>query len=198
MALGDPEAITAYREALPITTGTEHRMVLARLARSAGFAGDLETARAALDGLEPEEDAADGPILLARVISRTSPATSTRRGTSPRPARGMLGSPDDPWQLVDLVTLQGLIAHHRGEWFERFQLELRRTQGHQQMVTAIFDAHLCVAEYLLYGPTPYAEVIESDRGAPTQRRKGRRAARRRIRDSAHRRGGAARGRPRAR
>ena len=49
-----------------MTTGTEHRMVRARLARSAGFAGDLETARAALDGLELEEDAADGPILLAR------------------------------------------------------------------------------------------------------------------------------------
>jgi DNA-binding SARP family transcriptional activator/predicted negative regulator of RcsB-dependent stress response len=159
MALGDPEAITAYREALPITTGTEHRMVLARLARSAGFAGDLETARAALDGLEPEEDAADGPILLARGHLAYFTGDIDEAWDIASSARGMLGSPDDPWQLVDLVTLQGLIAHHRGEWFERFQLELRRTQGHQQMVTAIFDAHLCVAEYLLYGPTPYAEVI---------------------------------------
>jgi tetratricopeptide (TPR) repeat protein len=57
------------------------------------------------------------------------------------------------------VALQGLIAHHRGEWFERFQLELRRTRGHQQMATAVFDAHLCVAEYLLYGSTPYDDVI---------------------------------------
>ena len=24
----------------------------------------------------------------------------------------------------------------------------------------MFDAHLCVAEYLLYGPIPYDEVIE--------------------------------------
>ena len=39
-------------------------------------------------------------------------------------------------------------------------MELRRTQGKQQIVTALFDAHLCVAEYLLYGPVPYAEVIE--------------------------------------
>ena len=30
-------------------------------------------------------------------------------------------------------------------------MELRRTQGKQQIVTALFDAHLCVAEYLLYG-----------------------------------------------
>jgi tetratricopeptide (TPR) repeat protein len=28
------------------------------------------------------------------------------------------------------------------------------------LASALFDAHLCVAEYLLYGPVPYAEVIE--------------------------------------
>ena len=39
-------------------------------------------------------------------------------------------------------------------------MELRRTQGKQQLATALFDAHLCVAEYLLYGPVPYDEVID--------------------------------------
>src|SRR6266487_5461776 len=28
------------------------------------------------------------------------------------------------------------------------------------MAGAIFDGYLCSAEYLLYGPTPYAEVLE--------------------------------------
>jgi ATP/maltotriose-dependent transcriptional regulator MalT len=72
----------------------------------------------------------------------------------------VLQSPDDPWHLVDLTGLQGLIAHNRGEWFERFRMELRRTQGRRRLVTVLFDAHLCVAEYVLYGNTPYAEVIE--------------------------------------
>jgi hypothetical protein len=47
-------------------------MVLARLARSAGFAGgDLETARAALEGLETGGGTQpDGPILLAAWSSR--------------------------------------------------------------------------------------------------------------------------------
>ena len=74
-------------------------------------------------------------------------------------ARDLLQSPEDPWHLVDLVSLQGLIAHQRGEWFERFRMELRRTQGKDRLATALFDAHLCVAEYLLYGPVPYSEVI---------------------------------------
>ena len=32
--------------------------------------------------------------------------------------------------------------------------------GGSGLATALFDAHLCVAEYLLYGPMPYGEVIE--------------------------------------
>ena len=60
---------------------------------------------------------------------------------------------------MDTVPLQGLIAHQRGEWFERFHRELRRTRGKQRLATALFDAHLCVAEYVLYGPVPYDEVI---------------------------------------
>jgi tetratricopeptide (TPR) repeat protein len=71
----------------------------------------------------------------------------------------MLTLVDDSWHLADLVGLQGLIAHQRGELFERFPREMRRTQGKQRLATTVFDAHLCVAEYLLYGPVPYADVI---------------------------------------
>jgi hypothetical protein len=37
--------------------------------------------------------------------------------------------------------------------------ELQRTREAPAIATAVFDAHLCVAEYLLYGPTPYPEVM---------------------------------------
>jgi tetratricopeptide (TPR) repeat protein len=53
-----------------------------------------------------------------------------------------------------------MIAHQRGEWFERFRAHLRRTITDAGLTTALFDAHLCVAEYLLYGGVPYGEVIE--------------------------------------
>jgi DNA-binding SARP family transcriptional activator/tetratricopeptide (TPR) repeat protein len=159
MALGDPEAVSAYREALAVTTRTEHRLVRARLARAASFVHDLDTARAALAGLQPEDDAADGPILLARGNLAYFDGDIDTAWNVAGQARELLQEAADPWQLVDLVSLQGLIAHQRGEWFERFRLELRRTQGRQRLATSLFDAHLCVAEYLLYGPVPYAEVI---------------------------------------
>lgn len=160
LALGDPQAVTAYQEAVAITSGTEHRLVRARLARAAAFAGDFDTARAALAGLTLEGDAADSPILRAQGNLAYFRGDVDVAWEIAGKARDLLQSPDDPWHLVDLVTLQGLIAHNRGEWFERFRMELRRTQGKQRLVTALFDAHLCVAEYLLYGTVPYAEVIE--------------------------------------
>jgi len=36
---------------------------------------------------------------------------------------------------------------------------MRRTHGKERLAVALFDAHLCVAEYLLYGPVTYPEVI---------------------------------------
>ena len=130
------------------------------MARAASFAGEFDVARAALAGLEPEGDAADGALLLARGhLAYFTGDMDTAWRIAAR-ARESLHDPDDQWHLMDLVSLQGMIAHQRGELFERFRMELRRTQGKHRLVTALFDAHLCVAEYMLYGPIPYAEVIE--------------------------------------
>jgi tetratricopeptide (TPR) repeat protein len=62
--------------------------------------------------------------------------------------------------VLDLVSLQGLLAHRRGEWFDRMRLELRRTRDTPAVANSVFDGHLCAAEYMLYGPTPYSEVID--------------------------------------
>lgn len=164
MALGDPGAVAAYRDAVGLTSGTVHRLVRARLARAACFGGDFETAAAALEGVELVGDVADGPILLARGNLAYFTGDIDAAWDAASRARATLLTSDDPWHYVDLVSLQGLIAHKRGQWFARFRRELRRTQGNNDLATALFDAHLCVAEYLLYGPVPYAEVIELSEG----------------------------------
>ncbi len=164
LALGDPDSVSAYRDALAVTSGTQQRLVRARLGRAACFGGDFETAHAALDGLDLVGDGADGAILLARGNLAYFSGDVDAAWDAASAARQMLQGPDDPWQYVDLVALQGLIAHQRGEWFERFRLELRHTQGRERLATSVFDAHLCVAEYVLYGPVPYGEVIEQAEG----------------------------------
>lgn len=160
MSLGDPETVSAYQEAAAITTGTEHRLVRARLARAAAFTGDFDTASAALAGLTVDGDDADGSILLARGNVAYFTGDTDAAWEAAAEARRLLLTPGDPWHYVDLLALQGLIAHERGEWFERFRLELRGARGKRHLASALVDAHLCVAEYLLYGPVPYAEVIE--------------------------------------
>jgi len=159
LALADPTAVDAYRAALSVTTGTEHRLVRARLARAATFQGDFETAETALTNIDVEGDTADAPLLLARGSLAYFTGDLEAAWQAADAARSLL-EPGDTWQVVDLVALQGLIAHQRGEWFQRFLRELRRTQGNPGLATAVFDAHLCVAEYLLYGPVPYDEVID--------------------------------------
>ena len=156
LALGDPGAVAAYQEAVAVTTGTQHRLVRARLARAASFTEDIDTARAALADLDLEGDAADSSILRAQGVVAYFSGDVDRAWEIASRARQLLQSADDPWHLVDLVGLQGLIAHQRGELFERFRLELRRTHGRQRLAEVLFDAHLCVAEFMLYGrmPTP--------------------------------------------
>ena len=159
MSLGEPGAVEAYTEAARITTGTRHRLVRARLARAAAVGGDLEVARSALAGLDLEGDEADASLLLGQgmVAYFTGDMETARRVAAE--ARERLRGIDDPWQVVDLVGLHGLLAHHRGEWFPSFRTELRRTHGQERLAGALFDAHLCVAENLLYGREPYPEII---------------------------------------
>ena len=147
--------------ASPVTTGTEHRLVRARLARAAAFAGDFDTARGALAGLELEGDAADAPILLARGNLAYFTGDMDGRLASRRRGPGAAAGPDDPWHLVDLVGAAGpdraparRVVRAVPAW------SCAARQGKQRLATALFDAHLCVAEYLLYGPVPYDEVIE--------------------------------------
>jgi tetratricopeptide (TPR) repeat protein len=73
-------------------------------------------------------------------------------------ARTVALAPGAPNRLLDVITLQGMIAHNRGMWFDRLRRELRAAGENPQLAATVFDSHLCVAEYLLYGPTPYKEV----------------------------------------
>ncbi len=161
MACADAGAVDAYREALAAAPDRSSKARLrARLARAATFGGDLETAALALDGLEPDGSTDDVDLLLARgnlalfqgdLAGAEAAAAAARR-------RVTLDAPGE-WQRFDIVGLEGLVAHTRGEWFQRLRAELRTGAGRPALASRIFDSHLCVAEYLLYGPTPYEEVL---------------------------------------
>jgi DNA-binding winged helix-turn-helix (wHTH) protein/tetratricopeptide (TPR) repeat protein len=158
-AIGDPGAIPAFRDALALTGPEGARSLRAGLARAAMFAGDLETAREALEGLEPDGGADDVAVALARGGLAYFTGQLDVAEEALGAVRGSVDGPLLPAMVLDAIALQGLIAHDRGEWFDRLRHELMATRDRPELAMTVFDSHLCVAEYLLYGPLPYAEVV---------------------------------------
>ncbi|HEY5149303.1 MAG TPA: hypothetical protein VIJ23_05690, partial [Mycobacterium sp.] len=105
MAGADAGAVDAYREALAATTEPALRSRLrARLARAASFAGDLETAAVALDGLTLDGSPDDAELLLAQgnlALFRGDLEAADAAASQAR-QRVALGVPEE-WQWFDLV-----------------------------------------------------------------------------------------------
>ena len=158
-AVGDHAAVPAYRKALATADPGQAPGLRVRLARAAMLSGDFASAEEALAGLEPSGGPDDGALLLARGMLAYFSGDIDGAEAAVEAARAMALAPGAPSRLLDVITLQGMIAHNRGQWFDRLRRELRATTENPQLASAVFDSHLCVAEYLLYGPTPYDEVV---------------------------------------
>ena len=158
-AVGDHAAVPAYRKAVATASPDQAAGLRTRLARAAVLSGDLASAEEALAGLEPNGGPDDGAILLVRGMLAYFSGDIDSADAAVEAARAMALAPGAPNRLLDVITLQGMIAHNRDEWFDRLRRELRATTEHPELASAVFDSHLCVAEYLLYGPTPYDEVV---------------------------------------
>lgn len=158
-AIGDATAPTAYRHALEVAAPGTERLLLARLARAAMIDNDIETARAALASVELDGGDADGDILLARGLVAYLGGDLDAAWDAIEAARQRVLRGDKSWKVLDLIALEGLLAHTRGDWFDRMRAELQRMQDSPDFTLAIFDGYLCPAEYLLYGRTPHHEVV---------------------------------------
>jgi DNA-binding winged helix-turn-helix (wHTH) protein/tetratricopeptide (TPR) repeat protein len=158
-AVGYRAAVPAYRKALATADLDQAPGLRARLARAAVLSGDLASAEEALSGLEPSGGPDDGALLLARGMLAYFSGDIDGADVAVEAARAIALAPGAPDRLLDVITLQGMIAHNRGRWFDRLRRELRATTENPRLASAVFDSHLCVAEYLLYGPTPYDEVV---------------------------------------
>jgi DNA-binding SARP family transcriptional activator/tetratricopeptide (TPR) repeat protein len=170
-ATGEPMAVSAYREALDGANAATARNLRVRMARCALMSGDLDTARAALEGLETDGGADDADILLARGKCAFFTSDFEAAQAAAEEAQRLVLAGERNWQVLDLVALQGMLAHRSGSWFDRMRFELRRTRENPEIANAVFDGYLCPAEYMLYGPMPYAEVIAVARDLQTTARR---------------------------
>ena len=164
VAAGDPTAPRCLREALSLAGPDWAPFLRLALAQASILAGDVDGADEALEGLEPDGGPYDGAILLLRGMVAYFRGDIDAAEIAAQDARVFALAPGAPGALLDVIALQGMIAHNRGEWFDRIRRELRATQDDPVVASKVFDGQLCVAEYLLYGPLPYEEVVALARG----------------------------------
>ncbi|HEY7072688.1 MAG TPA: winged helix-turn-helix domain-containing protein [Acidimicrobiales bacterium] len=159
-ARSDPAAVAAFRTALAASPPDRARRLRARMARAALYTGDVASAEEAVAGLEPEGGPDDAAVLYVQGMLAYHRGDIDAAETAVDEARRVALDGSTPTQLLDAITLQGMVAHNRGQWFDRLGREMRATTESPALAATVFDSHLCVAEYLLYGPTPYPEVID--------------------------------------
>lgn len=158
-ALGSPDAVRWYRQAVGEAPADRQPWLRARLARAYLMSSDLEGATEAMDGVEPTGAPEDGGVLLVAGMVAYFQGDLDRAERLAESARPYALVPGAPAQMLDVIALQGMIAHSRGEWFDRLRREMRFASDSGQLASTIFDGHLCASQYVLYGPSGYAEVI---------------------------------------
>jgi hypothetical protein len=154
--LGDPEAVRCYREVLAATDGEGDPWLRARLARALVRVNDVMSAREALASIDLARSPHPGVRLVGAMVlylcGDVDQAEELVIGL-----RDLALTPGS--ELLGVISVLGMVAHSRGEWFDRLRLELRHLTGSDDVARTLFDAHLCVTQYLLYGPSGHAEVI---------------------------------------
>jgi len=155
---GDPAAIPCYRQALRDAAPDAVPWLRARMARTHLRNGDVTAASEVMGAIDAAAAPHPGVRLVSSMIAYYQGDLDTAEALVDS-VRDQALAPGAPAQMLDVVTLQGMIAHSRGQWSDRLRQELRLAGATGDLAQVVFDSHVCVAQYLLYGPTGPVDVI---------------------------------------
>jgi len=149
---GEARAPGAYAEAVAAAPADRVPALRSQQARASLAAGDLSGARAALECVQAERREDLGELLLLRgmVAWHTGDWAEARRLADE--ANGLA---PDPGELADL---KAMIAHLDGGWEQHSRRTLTQVWDSPELAGRVFDAHLCVTEYVLTAGDPYDGV----------------------------------------
>ena len=153
---GDPAAIPCYRQAVRHAPPDAVPWLLARIARSHLRNGDVAAAAEVMTGVT--DDSHPGVRLVSAMLAYFE-GDLDRAEALLDSVRDVALAPGAPPQMLDVITLQGMIAHSRGRWSDRLRQELRLAGSSVDLAQVVIDSHVCVTQYLLYGPTGPVDVI---------------------------------------
>jgi DNA-binding SARP family transcriptional activator len=149
---GEARAPVAYAEAIAVARAERVPALRAQQARACLAAGDIPGAQAALDGVEAErpEDAGELVLLRGMVAWHTGDWEGARRLAVE--AEGLAADPGE------LAELRAMLAHLEGGWEQHSRHQLAQVWDAPELAGRVFDAYLCVTEYVLTAGDPYDRV----------------------------------------
>jgi len=149
---GEARAPIAYAEAIAVAPAERVPALRAQQARACLAAGDIGGAKAALDGAQGERPEDLGELILLRgmVAWHTGDWEGARR----------LGAEADRLapNPSELAALKGMLAHLGGGWEQHSRRQLTHVWDSPELAGRVFDAYLCVTEYVLTAGDPYDQV----------------------------------------
>jgi tetratricopeptide (TPR) repeat protein len=149
---GEAGAAAAYADAIAVAPAERVPALRAQQARACLAAGDIAGAGGALEGVQAErpEDRGELTLLRGMVAWHTGDWETARRLAA---EAGRLGP--DPGELA---SLKGMVAHLDGGWEQHSRRQLTQLWDSPQLAGRVFDAYLCVTEYVLTAGDPYDRV----------------------------------------
>jgi DNA-binding SARP family transcriptional activator len=149
---GEPGAPAAYADAIAVAPAERVPGLRVQQARACLAAGDIPGAKAALAGVEAERPEDPGELILLRgmVAWHTGDWEGARRLAAEADRLDA-----DPGELADL---KAMLAHLEGGWEQHARHQLTQVWDSPELAGRVFDAYLCVTEYVLTAGDPYERV----------------------------------------
>lgn len=114
----------------------------------------------AMEGHEPPTSQERARGLLARGLVHWNRRDLGEAERTAQEARTLAIDAELGRELGEASALLGLVAHAQGRWRDLFRVEfvdsVRRTP---ELVSFVFDAHLCFAEFSLYSPAGHEDIV---------------------------------------
>jgi DNA-binding SARP family transcriptional activator len=149
---GEPNAPAAYAEAIEVAPTEQVSALRVRHARACMAAGDIAGAEAALDHFRAQrpEDLTESMFVRGMMAWHTGDWESVRRVAAE--ADTVAADPGD------VAFLNGMLAHVEGGWELTSRRQLTQVWDSPKLAGRVFDAYLCVTEYVLTAGDPYERL----------------------------------------
>ncbi len=149
---GEPHAQSAFAQAIEVAPAALVPALRVQHARACVAAGDMEGARTALSEFKAErpEDLGDSIFVRGMVAWHAGDWEGARRVAAEAEY-----VPADPG---DVAFLNAMLAHVDGGWEQQSRHQLTQVWDSPELAGRVFDAYLCVTEYVLTAGDPHERL----------------------------------------